>query len=101
MVPIATTHSNQVLVRGSVMHSNMSKVECDVLMHLLHRQCVLRFSFISVSFQFHAASPFPTPFRFRYTVDAAYGQVPHAFRYNTKPVISVATHRPPYAACCS
>jgi hypothetical protein len=42
----------QVLVRGSVMHSNMSKVECDVLMHLLHRQCVLIFSFISVSFQF-------------------------------------------------
>jgi hypothetical protein len=25
----------------------------------------------------------------------------HAFRYNTKPVISVATARPPYPACCS
>lgn len=42
----------------------------------------LHFRFISVLFQSHAASPLPTPFPFRYTVDAAYGQVPHAFRYN-------------------
>lgn len=30
----------QVLVRGSIMDGRMTKVECDVLMHLLHRQCV-------------------------------------------------------------
>ena len=57
-MPVATTHSNQVLVRGSVMHSNMSKVECDVLMHLLHRQCVLRFTFISVSSRFPTSNAF-------------------------------------------
>lgn len=37
-----------VLVRGSIMDGRMTKVECDVLMHLLHRQ---------------------------YSVDVAYGQV--------------------------
>ncbi len=33
-------HPIQVLVRGSIMDSRMTKVECDVLMHLLHRQYV-------------------------------------------------------------
>ena len=33
-------HPTQVLVRGSIMDSRMTKVECDVLMHLLHRQYV-------------------------------------------------------------
>ena len=40
-----TTTSNfpqQVLIRGCVMDDAMTKAECDVLMHLLHRQCVLR-----------------------------------------------------------
>jgi hypothetical protein len=79
------------------MHSNMSKVECDVLMHLLHRQCVLRFHFSymplpNIQRLFVSGTPL-TPRTGRLVL--------HAFRYNSKPVISVATARPPYPACCS
>ena len=60
-----------VLVRGVVMDDRMSKVECDVLMHLLHRQ---------------------------YSVDVAYAQVVQFTHHNDQvhPLLPVAAS----AACC-
>ena len=53
------------------MEQRMTKVECDVLMHLLHRQCVFR----SQRVQLLCATMANRVQCCRYSVDAAYGQV--------------------------